>query len=71
MQTDDLNTFYTAAIILENQEMLRKLTIADYPDMKKSNREKVHRQVYKAAYPDQTKRVVTVEDLKRYLGSVK
>lgn len=70
MLMEDINLYFEAAIILENQEMLRAFTVSDYPQMKKANREKVHRQVYKAAYPDQKKRVITTEDLKKILGSV-
>ena len=50
--------------------MLRAMNVADYPMMKKEARQKLHRQVYKQAFPDQNKRVITVQDLKKVLGSV-
>jgi hypothetical protein len=70
MAPEDFYAYLDAAIVLESQEMLRLMNIADFPDMKKDARSKMHRQVYKAAYPNQAKKVVTVEDLKNVLGSV-
>lgn len=64
MLPDDLSTYYTAAEIIEAQEMIRAMNVADYPHMKKTNREKLHKQVYKSAFPDQKKRSITTEDLK-------
>jgi hypothetical protein len=62
--------YFEAALILEAQEMLKSMNVTDYPMMKKEARQKLHRQVYKQAFPDQNKRVVTVQDLKKVLGSV-
>lgn len=46
------------------------MNVADYPMMKKEARQKLHKQVYKQAFPDQKKRVITTDDLKKVLGSV-
>lgn len=50
--------------------MLRAMNVADYPMMKKESRQKLHRQVYKQAFPDQKKRSISVDDLKKILGGV-
>jgi len=46
------------------------MNVTDYPMLKKEGRQKLHRQVYKQAFPDQNRRVITTEDLKKVLGSV-
>lgn len=63
----DVNTCLKAAEVLEAQEMLRAMNVADYPHQKKEPRARLHRQVYKQAFPDQKKRVITTDDLKKIL----
>lgn len=70
LSAEEFNAYFQAIDILESQEMLRALTVSDFPDMKKINREKLHRQLHKRAYPYQKKVAITVEDLKRMLGGV-
>lgn len=46
-----------------SQEMLREMTIADYPHMGKQ-RSKIHKEVFKVGYPEQMKKkIVTADDL--------
>lgn len=46
-----------------SQEMIRNFTVQDYPHMGKQ-RSKVHKEVFKVAYPEQMKkRIVTADDL--------
>jgi hypothetical protein len=66
----DFTTYLQALEVIEAQEMLRAMNVADYPTLKKESRSRLHKQVYKQAFPDQKKRVVTTEDLKKLLGSV-
>jgi hypothetical protein len=70
MLPDEFITYQIAADVLQAQEMLRAMNVADYPHMKKQGRDKLHRDVYKRAFPDQKKRVITTEDLKTLLGGV-
>ena len=66
----DFSVYLEAVEIIEAQEMLRAMNIADYPTMKKNDRQRLHRQVYKTAYPNEKKRVITTQDLKKILGGV-
>lgn len=70
MTRDEINTAYSGAIILENQEILKAFKLADWPMMKKEQRMRLHREIYKLAYPDQKKRVITTSDLKKILNGV-
>ena len=65
---EDSNTYFQACSILEAQEMLRAMNVADYPYAKKDTRQKLHRQVHKQAFPDAKKRGMTFDDLKSILG---
>lgn len=60
--------------VIEAQEMLKQLTVQDWPNQKPRSRERLHKQLYKKAYPDifnEGKRV-SVDSLARALmkGSV-
>jgi hypothetical protein len=37
--------------IIEAQEMLKELTVQDWPNQKQNQRSKLHKQLYKKAYP--------------------
>lgn len=52
--------------------MLIKMNIADYPNMKKEDRSKLHRSVHKTAYPEIHEaniKQLTPEDLMRALNA--
>ena len=60
--------YYKAIGQLEAQELLSQLTIADYPNCKKDYRNKVHKELFKKAYPNAEKKILTTEELVRKLG---
>lgn len=70
LSIDELNNYWQAITSIEAQELLKKLTVVDWPNMKKSQREKLHRQLYGDAYPATFKetRKVSNLDLARVLG---
>jgi hypothetical protein len=45
--------------------MLTRMSIADWPNMKKASREKLHKKLYKQAYPStfKEKKQVSLEEL--------
>jgi hypothetical protein len=48
----------------ESQDMLRDMTVGDFSHMDKKARSKLHKDVFKVAYPEQMKKkVVTADDL--------
>ena len=56
--------------MLEAQEQLKRMTVADWPNMKRGARTKLHKSLYEQAYPThlQTKNYITIEDLAKILG---
>jgi hypothetical protein len=54
--------------MIEAQEQLKQIQIADWPNMKKSSREKIHRDLHKKAFPTKMKKSISVDDFKRILG---
>jgi len=68
-----IDTFYDyleCLPILESQEMLNNLTISDWPNLKKEARQKLHKSVYKSAYPSifRSEKRATLEDVARILS---
>lgn len=59
--------FYEVLNRKQHIEFLQALTTQDYPNMSKEDRRKLHRNVYKIAYPEQMKaKTVTADDLLRH-----
>lgn len=56
--------------VIEAQEQMKKLTVADWPNMKKSSRSKLHKDLYSQAYPThlRKKNYVSADDLAKVLG---
>ena len=56
--------------VIEAQNQLTLLTALDFPNMKKTQRQKLHKEVYKLAYPSEirAKNYVSIEDLQRIVG---
>ena len=55
MPVDDFMDLYNSITIIEAQEMLRLLQVADYPNMGKEDRKKLFDGLKKAAYPSRLK----------------
>lgn len=55
--------------MLEAQETLRDMTLADWPvNMKRGSREELHQKLHKVAYPVTYSRPVSVAELAKMLG---
>lgn len=56
--------------MIEAQEQLKDFTAKDWPNMKKGQREKLHKDLYSKAYPKEmrTKKYITPADLQKVLG---
>lgn len=59
--------YWQAVTILQAQEALIQMKIADYPNMKKADRQKLHKELHKKAYPKNGdgKKLTTEELYKR------
>lgn len=66
-----VEALWESITVIEAQDQLNKLTIATYTKKKDSDRTKIHKDLFKKAYPDlaeKTVSVVTQDDLNRVLG---
>lgn len=52
MPADTFEMYWECMRVIDSQEMMRSLTIADYPHTNKQMRKKIHRQLHRNAYPD-------------------
>lgn len=51
LPVSDAHDYWLAITQIEAQDILIKLRISDWPNMKSSERRKWHRELYKMAYP--------------------
>ena len=68
----DTNTYellYKAIEPLEAQELLVSMKVSDWPNIKKEDRQKIHRSVYRSAYKTSQEKVVTTEDFAAIINS--
>ena len=65
------DAYWQAITIIEAQEILIQLRIADYPDMKPESRKKTHREFHRMAYPrtHDSSEVMTTEQLARKISA--
>lgn len=66
----DIDTLWEAITSIEAQEQLKLMNALDWPNMKKEQRQKRHRELYKQAYPSsiKEKNYITLEDLDKLQG---
>lgn len=64
---DKFQTYLIAVEILEAQEVLLQLSIADYPQLGDKARTRLHGEFYKKAYPKRRK-VLTTKELAGLMG---
>lgn len=71
MPATDFNDLWEAITVIEAQEILTQLRIADWPNMKKSERTTFHRKLISKAYPGQVSGSVarSTEDIAKILGA--
>jgi hypothetical protein len=65
-----LEVMWECITIIEAQNQLKDLTSLDFPNMKKPQRQKLHKELYKLAYPSdvRSKNYITADDLKKLVG---
>ncbi len=70
MDFELVESLWQSMTIIEAQEQLKQLTVADWPNMKKGARDKMHRDLFSKAYPSELKKknYVSLEDLGKVLG---
>lgn len=70
LDVDSFEIYWQAITTIEAQEMLKTFTCFDWPNIKKGSREKLHRQLYRQAYPASFKEAkqVSNSELAKLLG---
>lgn len=70
MLSEDVSMLWESITMIEAQEQLKRLTVADWPNMKKSQRDKRHKELFAMAYPSEIrpKNSISVNDLKKFMG---
>jgi hypothetical protein len=64
-----VETLWLAITQIEAQQILAKLVVADWPNLKKDERSKKHRELHRLAYPSlEKKKSITPQDLQRILA---
>lgn len=51
MDFESASKWLNAADAIESQEILTRFKASDWPNLKKNDREKIHKQLHKSAYP--------------------
>jgi hypothetical protein len=64
--TDEVEKYWQLITRIEAQEMLKQLTIQDWPNLKKDKRSSLHRKLHRDAYPVQQS--ITLEDYIKNTG---
>lgn len=65
MTNQDFEQFWQAITVIEAQEMLIGIKVADFPHYKKPQREKLSRELHKQAYPREyeNRKSITAKEL--------
>lgn len=63
MDAEDFKTMLICEETLSNRETLIDLRVADFPTIKSEERQKLHKDIYKKAYPNQKKKTLTFDDI--------
>lgn len=70
MSADDFNDLWEAITVIEAQEILTALRVADWPNMKQDARRGFHRKLMSKAYPGGGGvQARSTEDIARILGA--
>ena len=70
MDTDIFNMYLKAMNQIKSEEILESFSVESYTKLKDDDRKKLHKSVYKSAFPfdfDKPKNVVKLTDLKKVL----
>lgn len=61
--------YYEAISVLEGQEMLLNMKLADYPRASNESRKKFHRDVSKVAFPKELQKEMDFDDFFKVMGN--
>ena len=69
MNSEEFSALERSICVLEHQDMLVNMQINAYPHMKKESASKLHKEVYKKAFPDdyKEKHVMTIDQAEQFL----
>lgn len=67
MSIDDFDVAFNAMLNIEAQETLNSIMISSWSNMKQKDRDRMHKKLYKQAYPDNFKEAkqVSLSDILR------
>ncbi len=70
MDYDIVESLWLSITMIEAQDQLKRLSVADWPNMKKSARDKMHNHLHSQAYPSNLakKKSISMQDLQKVLG---
>jgi len=68
LSLNKFNQLYLATQRLEAEDKLTQLNVIDYPRMKKDDRKKLYDAYKKIAYPNDERKVQTMDALARFQG---
>lgn len=68
MDCEDFDLYWFAMERIEAQEVLTKMNVSDYPHLNQKSREKIHREIFKKAYPTDSSKPITTDQLASILG---
>lgn len=69
MDVDQTQTYFQAMETLAAQERLLELGSHDWPNVKRSSRDRIHRDLHKSAFPKTYENPVTPDELAKLLGA--
>lgn len=69
MSSEDFYYYYEAITVIEAQETLIACKVASYPNMKAKPKQDFHRSLVKKAYPNETKKVVTISEMEKIINA--
>lgn len=67
MDADEANMLLKGIAVIEAQDMLRAMKVADFPNMQQSDRQSLHREIYSRAYPAIERKPITLDKLNEVL----
>ncbi len=70
MESQKVDGLWECITMIEAQEQLKAFTVQDWSHMKKAQRTKLHKELFKKAYPSEIrqKNYITIDDLSKVLG---
>jgi hypothetical protein len=68
MDAEDFKMMLMAEDALSNRETLVQMRCSDFPTINSSERGKIHKEIHKKAFPNNTPKIVRFDDLEKVLN---